>query len=224
MITVVLIEPENDGNVGAVARVMANFDFEELVLINPKCNHLSDEALSRSKHAKLILEKARIEDYSFLRSFDYLIGTSAITGTDYNVPRSPLTPEQLAKKISAKSKTAILFGRESYGLTVKEVLGCDFIVKIPSSDKYKTLNLSHSVTIILYELFKKQHKDNRITPATSVEKNVLLKRISDVLDNIKFATPDKKETQKKVWKRVIGKSMLTKRESFALIGFFKKIK
>src|SRR3989338_7998726 len=107
MITVVLIEPENDGNVGAVARVMANFDFEELVLINPKCNHLSDEALSRSKHAKLILEKARIEDYSFLRSFDYLIGTSAITGTDYNVPRSPLTPEQLAKKISAKSRTAI---------------------------------------------------------------------------------------------------------------------
>lgn len=224
MITVVLIEPENDGNVGAVARAMANFGFEELVLINPKCKHLSDEALSRSKHAKSILEKAKVEDYSFLKKFDYLVGTSAITGTDYNVPRSPLTPEQLAEKISAKSKTAILFGRESYGLTVKEVLGCDFIVKIPSSDKYKTLNLSHSVSIILYELFKKLPKENKIPLASSIEKNVLLKRISDVLDKIKFATPDKKETQKKVWKRVIGKSMLTKRESFALIGFFKKIK
>ena len=55
------------------------------------------------------------------------------------------------------------------------------------------------------------------------EKNELVKTINKVIDSLKFATENRRETQKKVWKRLIGKSFLTKREAFAVIGFFKKI-
>ena len=100
MISVILIEPETPGNIGAIARVMKNFEFNELVLINPKCKHLSKEALDRSTHAKSILKKAKVKKINYLKQFDYLIATTAKLGTDYNIPRSPITPEQLGDKLS----------------------------------------------------------------------------------------------------------------------------
>jgi len=60
--------------------------------------------------------------------------------------------------------------------------------------------------------------------AEKKDKKILLKLINQSLNKLKFSTKDKKETQKKLWKRIIGKSYLTKREFQAMCGFFKKIK
>jgi TrmH family RNA methyltransferase len=229
MISVVLIEPETAGNIGAIARIMRNFEFSELVLINPKCNHLSKEALDRSTHAKSILKKAKIKKINHLKTYDYLIGTTAKLGTDYNIPRSPITPEQLADKLSKINKKlniGLLIGREGTGLNNKEISMCDFIVTIPSSIKYPTMNVSHATSIILYEIFKKQPKEKsneHIIPATNKEKQVIMGYFNKVLNSVKFSTKEKKQTQKTVWKRIFGKAFLTKREAFAVIGFLKKI-
>lgn len=226
MISIILIEPEISENLGFTARAMKNFGLSNLILINPKCS--LDKAVKTAKHAKDILKKAKIRKINYLKKFDYLIGTTSKLGTDYNIPRSPLTPDQLAEKIKdKKNKIAILLGREGIGLTNKEILMCDFIVTIPTSEKYPALNISHAASIIFYELFKssKEKKSNsHFISAEKKEKDVLLKEIDKVLNKLKFATKDKKETQKKVWKRVVGKAFLTKREAFALIGFFKKLK
>jgi len=185
-----------------------------------------------------LLSKAKVVKHAGLKRFDYLIGTTAITGTDYNIPRSPLNPEQLVelltdkkiinKKGKSKTRIALLFGREGIGLTSKEILNCDFVVAVPTSAKYPTLNISHAVSILLYELLKlnkKTRKTNEhIELASRKDKDIVLDYIKKVLNTIKFSTPDKKLTQKKVWKRIIGKSFLTKREAFAVIGFFKKVK
>jgi len=100
MITIVLIEPENPGNIGAIARAMANFNLKKLLLINPKANHLCEEARNRAVHAQEVLEKAVVADFTALRKFDCTIATTALMGTDYNIPRSPLTPRELAQSIS----------------------------------------------------------------------------------------------------------------------------
>jgi len=227
MISVVLVEPETPGNIGAIARSMKNFGLKDLVIINPKCNHLDDESLFRATHAKEILKKAKVKKHDYLSRFDYCIGTTAIIGSDYNIPRSPLTPELLAEKISEKkSKFALIFGREGTGLTNKEILKCDFIVTIPASKKYPTLNLSHASAIIFYELFKKNKlkSNSHIITASKKEKDVLDHYISKQLDKMEFSTKEKRDTQKRVWKRIIGKSLMTKRELFAVIGFFKKLR
>jgi len=225
MIYIVLIEPELSENVGFTARAMKNFGLKNLVLIDPKCS--LDKAIKTAKHAKDVLKKAKVEKKSYLNKFDYLIGTTSKLGTDYNIPRSPLTPEQLAEKIKdKKNKIAVLFGRESVGLSNKEILKCDFVVTIPASKKYSALNISHAAAIVFYELFKlkKEKSNSHIVAAAKKEKDVLFKEINKVLERVEFSTKEKKETQKKVWKRVIGKAFLTKREIFALIGFFKKLK
>jgi len=224
MTTIILVEPETPGNIGAVARVMANFGFNKLILVNPQCNHLDEEAKNRAKSGLKILEKAKITKNlkQTLKQFHTTIATTAMLGTDYNIPRSPLSPEQLAKK-TLPQKTAILFGRESQGLSNEEVNLVDFVVTIPTPKKYPTLNLSHSVTIILYELANKTSTEH-IQLASKAEKDQIMKHINNIINKLTFTTPSKKQTQKTIWKRIFSKSFLTKREAFAVIGFLKKLK
>jgi tRNA/rRNA methyltransferase len=226
-ITVVLVEIANPGNLGAIARVMANFNVSNLVLVNPKCSPEDIDALVRSKQAYPLLKKATVVKSLDEVDADYLIATTSRIGRDYNIPRSPISPEQLAKKISkTRAKFAVVFGRESDGLNNKEILNCDFSVSIPTHPKYSAMNISHAVSIILYEIFR-QSKEKTISDhiifAAKQDKDVLLKFINLLLDKMEFATKEKRQTQKIVWKRMVGKATLTKRELFALIGFFKKL-
>jgi len=225
MLDIVLIRPETGGNIGSIARVMANFNCKNLILINPRCKKDSIEARKRAKHALPILEKAKVKTETYLKRYDYLIATTAIIGSDYNIPRSPIPPEKIL--LNPKVKTALIIGPESSGLSNEEIKKADYVVTIPTSPKYPTLNISHAVAIILYELFKKtkdQKVGDQINPATKVEKDALLKIINLKLKNMKFNTKEKRATQKVIWKRLIGKGTLTKREAFALFGFFRKIK
>ena len=162
--------------------------------------------------------------------FDYLIATTAKLGRDYNISRSPISPEQLAEKLSdldKKSKLGIIIGRESTGLNNEEISICDFTVTIPTSKDYGTMNISHAATIIMYELFKQQNKENitsHIIPITEKEKEHLYKILEESMKKMNFTTEEKKNTQRTLWKKIIGKSFLSKREAFALMGFLKKIK
>lgn len=229
MISVVLVGAETAGNVGSVARVMKNFGLSELVLVSPKCKPDSKEAKDRASHASDVLEKAIVTDFSYLKKYDYLVGTTAKLGTDYNLPRIPMSPAGLASKLKGvdkRTKIALLFGRESFGLLNKELQKCDFMVTIPSSKEYPTLNLSHAVAVVLYELFKDELEgdmNKRYIPISGKEKQVALEKIDNILNKMQFATPEKRETQKRLWKRMIGKAMLTKREAFALLGFLRKL-
>ena len=222
MISIIFVEPESSENIGAVARVMKNFNFKDLIIVNPKCE-INIKTKIVSKHAYDIVKKARITKEIPYKKFDYIIGTTAKIGTDYNIIRAPLTPEEAAKKIfKTKRKIAILLGREGTGLTNKELEKCDFTITIPTST-YKTMNVSHALAIILYEIYKKKFKHyERITPVSKTEKEVILKKIKKILNKLQFSTKAKKETQIKVWRRIIGKAMLTKREAFALLGFLTK--
>jgi TrmH family RNA methyltransferase len=224
MIKVVLVEPKNSGNIGAVARAMANFGSEKLILVNPKCKHLSQTARNRAKWAQDVLKKAKIvNSLSSIKST--LVATTGKIGTDYNIPRSPISPQQLSNIVNKKKDIALIFGRENSGLNNKEISKCDFVVTIPTSKKYSVMNLSHAVAVILYELAK--HKENissHITFASQQDKKQLMKMLNKALNKMDFATKEKKQTQITVWKRMIGKSFLTKREAFALMGFFRKIK
>ncbi len=219
MINIILLRPENSGNIGAIARAMANFDLKNLILVNPKVNHLSQEARNRAKHAQDILKKAKV--LKKIPKMDLLVATTAITGTKYN-PRSPLTPSQLAEKIPKNKNIGILFGPEGTGLRTEEVLACDFAVTIPASKKYPTLNLSQACVVLFYELFDKPKNINEL--ASLKDKEIVLEYINKILSKMEFSTPEKKKTQNITWKRILNKSFLTKREAFALIGFFKKLK
>lgn len=224
MISIVLVEPESSGNIGSIARIMANFDFKELILVNPKCNHLDGESLMFALHAETILKHAKV--VKTLPGFDLTIATTSRLGSDYNIQRSPISAEDIAKKLSSiNGNIGLVFGRESSGLTNREIAKCDFTVTIPTSNKYAAMNIAQAVNIMLYEVYKYKGKNKigkNIHLATKIEKDILIRGINKRLDSMQFTTSEKRETQKILWKKIVGKSFLTKRELFSMHGFFRK--
>lgn len=226
-LSIILIGVEHPGNLGAVARAMKNFGCTRLLLIEPKCSPSDAEAKKRAKWANDILEGATIGSFDLLEGFDLVIATTAELGNDFNLPRTPILPSQLRERLTEREgKIALLFGRESDGLTNEEIARSDFSLTIPSNADYPVLNLSHAVAVTLALLLSERFEpglEERFPLVKSAEKRQLLKMIDERLDTMEFSTPEKRATQRLLWKRLVAKSFLTQREAMALMGFFSRL-
>ncbi len=226
-VLVVLVEPEHPGNVGAVARVIKNF-IGQLVIVNPKFSSF-DEAYARAKHGREVLENARIVSNlkEALANVDCVIATTARLGDQYHVFRTPITPEKLAESMkNVEGRVAILFGRESIGLTNEELKLADIVVTIPASDTYPTLNLSHAVAIILYELFKTLSSRSRrikVRTASKVEREQALKFFREIIEKLDYQE-EKKPLVEKAFKNIISRAWISGREIHTLLGVLRRIK
>jgi len=215
-ISIILVEPESEGNVGSISRVMKNFGIKDLILVNP-CE-IGDEAKIMSVHAKDILEKAKIKKKFDTKGFDFIVGTSAKKGGRYNVNRYFLTPKQLKSKINGK--VALVFGRESIGLTNEEMEKCDLVVTIPTNHKYPTMNISHSCAVLLYELSNYTEKKEI---AGEDEKKAVFKLMDELIDEMDHKDKEKEKKMRTAMKRMISKGELRKKEVFTIAGFFRNI-
>ncbi|MHA1753976.1 MAG: RNA methyltransferase [Candidatus Odinarchaeia archaeon] len=224
-IMVVLIEPENSGNIGAVARVMKNFGLEKLVLVNPKAE-VDSQALAFAMHGRSILDKVRVEhDISnIISESDLVIGTTAISGGDYNPLRNSLSVSEIKKlEFPENGVVSILFGRESRGLSNSELNLCDFILTIPASEDYPTLNISQAAGIIFYELHNlqwgKSFSKSRL--AKRFEKELIIDFIEKIIETVNIPA-HKCYSTIRVFKNLIGRALITGREAYTLIGLFRK--
>ncbi len=219
MYTVVFVEPESSGNIGALARVMRNFGLKELILVNPKCE-IDKEAKARAKHAFDIIEKARIvKDFSKIGSFDFVIGTTGKITPDYNEVRCSITPRELAGQ-NKIGNIAIVLGREGTGLTNDELALCDIIVHIPTDSRYPIMNITHAAAIIFYELFSADKEVGE--KANAREKKVLLDYFDGIVGNLPVIR-DKKKVGK-IFRNIINRSMIAGKEAHTLAGVLGEIK
>lgn len=229
MITIVLLKPETPENIGFICRAMANFDLDKLIIIESLCNPLDEQALRVSMHSQNILKKAVIKKYNYFsklkKDFDVIVGTTSVLGSDYNISRTSLSLEEFSKSTSDQ-KIALVFGNEGTGLNNEEINQCDILVSIPTSKKYPAMNISHAASITFYEIYKQigiNKLDSHIKKASHKEREVMLEKIESIIDKLDFSTDEKKQTQKKAWKNVLEKSMMSKREINTILGMFKKI-
>ncbi|OGS49108.1 MAG: hypothetical protein A3K68_01620 [Euryarchaeota archaeon RBG_16_68_13] len=222
-IRVVLAEPKNEGNVGAVARAMRNFDVEELVLVNPP--PLGDEARKRAMHGAAVLDAARTVGTlaAALDSADLVVGTSGVdTTSEKKFARISLPPRDLAFRLAAmKGTVAIVFGREDFGLLDEEIRACDLLVTIPASPGYPVLNLSHAATILLYELFASRTPARRKREASGMEKERLFEALADLMDATEYPA-HKRDRTTVMFRRVMGRAVPSKWEFHALMGVFQR--
>ncbi len=220
---VILVEPENPGNVGAVARIMKNFGFRELVLVNPKCDPFCSEAIARSKHGRDVLENARIIDSleEIKKEVDYLIMTTGKIKSDWMFRKDFLTCEEVAERFFDKN-IGLVFGRESIGLTNEEILLGDVVSWIPTSEDYPILNLSHAVGIYLYEFFKRKVKIKR-----ELAKEIEIRKLFGLIEMICERLPERRERENKeicfVLKTVLSRAGIREDEVRWLFSFFRKI-
>jgi len=220
-IDIVLVEPIYEGNVGFAARVMKNFGFSRLVLINP-CK-LGNEADARSSHAYDVLHGAEvctIEDV-FARSNIVISTTGAVSKSVCHAMRMPFySPKELRERIKdVDGRISILFGRENWGLNNEEVKRSDMICTIPTAEEYPILNLSHAVGVVCYELSNLPLPEIRLAPPGDM--NHLYRHIDRYLDEIHHPA-FKRENTMTLIRRVLGRCNLTIREASTLHGLLRR--
>jgi TrmH family RNA methyltransferase len=220
---VILVGPQHPGNVGASARGAANFGCKDFRVVDPRCDIVCDEALSRALHAKPLLQRAK--SYATLK--EALEGTSLSIGTTARTAkavnhflRKPSDIRDALEPLAAFDGTvAWVFGREDAGLTGAEVDLLDQLVTIPTAE-YWSLNLSHAVTLCLYEHFRLQAAN--ITPQRILEPDAL-QALHNAWDTLVEETEPRgwrQRTARGVWRKVLGRSNPDTFEVHNLMGIF----
>ncbi len=223
-VRVILLEPETGGNIGSVARSMKNFHLNDLWIVNPK-TPINNEARAFSMKGLGILTSARVVRRlrTALRGVDLVVGTSAVAATSTsNLPRFSITPLAFAKRArTTKGKVALVFGRESSGLSNKEVGACDLMVTIPASRDYNVLNIGTAASIIFYELFQQrptsQHQDLASQPA----KDALLTQFKHLVRR-SDVQKHKRSIALRAFRNVVSRAFVSRREASLLTGVFRK--
>jgi TrmH family RNA methyltransferase len=161
---VVVVEPEYQINLGHIARTAKNFWVSELRLVNPKCKYNGKRALQYSKHARDLIEKAKL--YSSMESATkntLCIGTTGIwhksNASFYNVYGMEEFTNSFSKQLRTARSLAVVLGREGTGLSREELKLCDATISIEANPKYPILNISHALSIVLYEISKIRMQD-----------------------------------------------------------------
>lgn len=202
---IALHETITPGNIGAVARVMKNFGLSELLLIKPQCDYQSEETYQRACHADSIIINARVisEDELFNH---FVVGTTSKAFT-----RKPHRQAVTLREVDFLPENAvILFGREDNGLSNELLEKCDSLITIPASKDYASLNLSHAVAIMIYELTNHQVKKDLANPEL---KSRMIGELNSLVSGYELQVSN-----------VINRSIIYHKEAQALMGFIKELK
>ena len=192
-LAIVLNRPKHPGNIGAVARCAKNMGISSIIVVNP-LNADGEKIKQRATHFALdVVEKIEYFDRLdlALAPFNHIVGTTGRSG-DTNLKRSMVYPGKMAEDIvdiSQNNRVALVFGPEDRGLTNSELQYCDVLVKIPTSEGLKSINLSHAVMIICYEIFTARSEFTSVfTPklATSAETEAMYDHLREMFVRIGF--------------------------------------
>ncbi len=152
-IRIVLVGTTHPGNIGAAARAMCTMGLDRLTLVAPR-TFPSEEATARAAGADAVLDQARVcaSLDEALADCRFVVGASArLRGLSF----STLAPREAAPRLLAESahgEAAVVFGRESSGLSNDELASCHALLHIPTNPDYSSLNLAMAVQVVSYEL------------------------------------------------------------------------
>ena len=228
-ISFILHKPQLSENIGACARGMKNFNFQKLIVIDPKPIFPNDKILATSVGAKNIINKAKNYENleKSLKNIDTVIATSA-RFRNKNIKHIQLDD---LKKINYKKKVAFLFGSEASGLSNNEISYANYTLQIPTNPDFKSLNLSHSLIIIaqfvssiINSKVSSFDKSNKVKSASKKEivamANLCIKNLEEV--NF-FKSKEKKPIMLENLRNIFYRMELSSKESRILSGVFSSL-
>ena len=225
-ISFILHKPQLSENIGACARGMKNFNFNKLIVIDPKPIFPNDKILATSVGAKNIINKAKnFENLEkSLKNIDIVIATSA-RFRNKNIKHIQL--EDL-KKINYKKKIAFLFGSEASGLSNNEISYANYTLQIPTNPDFKSLNLSHSLIIIAQYLSSiinsKASSFKKSSKVKSASKKEIVAMANLCIQNLEeinfFKSKEKKPIMLENLRNIFYRMELSTKETRILSGVF----
>lgn len=208
---IVLVRPRNPLNIGAAARAMANFGFDDLVVVEPyepvwkesRAAVGANQVMARARAAASLAEA--IQDRTLV------VGTT--TGRRRNLGRELIALEYFRAWVKRHrprtrpdhvgARAALLFGSEKTGLSNEALSYCHALVRIPTSERSPSMNLGQAVAVCCYELDRSRRSSprnavwplRRSDPASLESLDHLLERVVRILDSCSYFTPKTREAR-----------------------------
>jgi len=226
-IRIVMVATTHPGNIGAAARAMKTMGQKNLYLVKPKI-FPSAEATARAAGADDILSNV-IECDSLdaaLQDCKLVVATSA---RSRSIPWPVYEARECAEKIVDIAQTghvALVFGRESSGLSNEELERCNAMVQISGNPEFSSLNIASAIQILCYEILQtilmingaENNSEAEFSLATTDQMNKFYEHLEQCMIDIEFYDPEKPRRLMRRLKRLFNRAQLDENEMNILRG------
>jgi TrmH family RNA methyltransferase len=225
----VLVGPQSPGNIGAACRALKNLGFARLDLVSPECDPRAEEGYRFAVDARDLLEgalvHARLDDA--LAGAATVVGTTGLSGKQRRPHfRLDAFGPELARLAHA-GQVALVFGRESRGLTDEELDRCTHLVHLPAAGAYSSYNLAQAVLLVGYTLRLAQDLPADAAalepPAPHEEREAMYAHLAEALFAIGFLKDDQAEGMMRRLRRMLGRAAVSSGEVKIVRGIARQI-
>jgi tRNA/rRNA methyltransferase len=226
-LTVVLVSARNPLNIGAAARAVANFGFDDLRLVDPY-EVAFREAVSAVGGAH-VLQSARV----FATVAEAVSDCSLVIGTTAGQRRVPQQPVELLAQGMMRvrehqDRTALLFGSEKFGLSNDDMSFCHELIRIPTSPDTPSMNLGQAVAVCLYELVREtgaevQARRTRFEGIDGADAEQLTTMLHAVLDESGYTNRITAVSTEQKIRRWIRRMKIGRRDGPLMLGILRQI-
>ena len=224
----ILVNPQLGENIGSCARALKNFGFSDLNIVKPRDGWPNTKARMTSVGAYDLIKSAKLFDTvdQVVKKFDIVLATSA-RRRDIQKKHISLSDFINFLKKYNKANIGIMFGPEASGLSNHDLSLANFIIQVPTANKLTSLNLSHAVIVVCYEIFKSTHLKkekkvkilNKLASKKSIQNMIIF--LEKLLDQKKFfKPPEKKKSMILNINNIFGRLELSDKEMRILFSIF----
>ena len=233
-ITVVLVEPQDDINIGTTVRACKNFGIRDIRLVNPASADPRKILISAPKAEDLIdaiTHHDTLEDALF--DCAMVLGATARSRRNKRLYLEPRGAAAEAVEVAKTARVAVIFGREDSGLPNEALDRCNALITVPTNPDYSSLNLGQAVLLMAWELFRAAtdapitrpqaqlvRADSEHAPATYAAIERMFKHAESALTEIDFLKESSSEHMMSV---LLLRSGLDEREVAIWHGIFSQI-
>jgi TrmH family RNA methyltransferase len=226
-VRIILVEPLDAGNVGAAARAMKNFGFTDLWITGGRKERTDEVSSWWAVGANDVVESATRVDTldEALADCHLTVATTAVRERHVFEQLSPGDVARVAEReLRDEHRLGLVFGREKYGLSAKEMMLCQRTASIPTWPEFPTMNLAQSVAIFCYELGKELRPPvEAADPAANRLLQELNARTRALLESIAFFGTRNPDRVCAELQALTGRAVLTTREASLLLELVRKL-
>lgn len=225
---IVLVKPRNPLNIGAAARAMYNFGFEDLWLISPWEKAFRDAKSAMG--AAGVLRCARVTNSyaEALGDASLVVATSAARGRATDLVQRELPAAGLAIRTHLEDRpAALLFGPEKSGLSRDDLSRCDWLLKIRTNPDCPSMNLGQSVALACYEIARQARAVPELRTPSSVsaqDRDRILGLLLPLLSDSGFLFSDSEEAQTQKIRRWITRLRLAPADSQLFMAMLRQLR
>lgn len=229
-LTVVLVRPGNSSNLGSVARAAKNFGVRRVTIVEPGVAADEDSrrlAAGADDVLATLIRRGSLAEA--VAGHEAVVTTSSLRGRGRLRAISLSELPELLGAVPADGRAALVFGPEASGLTEEEIARATCLLRLPTSEAFPTMNLSHAVATVLAAI--RAHEaapssaagDPRDPLAAAEEVDAAIDHWDRALDAIDFYDTGHRDRSLRDWRRIVAARPLTMREVAILRGVANRI-